>query len=60
MHSDAFSLVFEQSAYSLGLQSGLLRIMTDVEKFALLLAALCHDLEHPVCPRSDAAHSRRS
>ena len=40
-----------QAAYSLALQSGLLRVMTDVEKFALLLATLCHDLEHPVRPR---------
>ena len=37
-----------QTCYCLGLQSGLLQAMADTERLALLIAALCHDLEHPV------------
>ena len=37
-----------QTIYYLGLQSGVLGVMSDKERFALLVATLCHDLEHPV------------
>ena len=37
-----------QAAYALAARSGVLRGMPDPERLALLLAALCHDLEHPV------------
>ncbi len=37
-----------QTLYCLGLQSGVLQAMTDKERLALLVAALCHDLDHPV------------
>ncbi len=39
-----------QTCYSLGLEAGLLADMPDTELLALLVAALCHDLEHPVRP----------
>jgi hypothetical protein len=39
-----------QTCYSLGLEAGLLADMPDTERLALLVAALCHDLEHPVRP----------
>ncbi len=47
-----------QTTFSLGLRAGLIQAMTNKERLALLVAALCHDLEHPVralCPKSAAA-----
>jgi hypothetical protein len=37
-----------QTVYSLGLMSGIIHDMDEKEQLALLIAALCHDLEHPV------------
>ncbi len=37
-----------QTAYALASTSGLMRSMPDRERLALLMAALCHDLQHPV------------
>ena len=34
--------------YSLAVQSGLLGSLSGTQRLALFLAALCHDLEHPV------------
>ena len=48
-----------QTLYSVAIQSGVLQAMTDKERLALMTAALCHDLEHPVrgpaeSPQDDA------
>ena len=50
-----------QTAYALAVASGLMRAMPDRERLALLMAALCHDLEHPVppLPAWRVAQSRR-
>jgi high affinity cGMP-specific 3',5'-cyclic phosphodiesterase 9 len=40
-----------QTVFSLGMHTGLLQSMSSTEQLALLVAALCHDLEHPVRPR---------
>ena len=37
-----------QAVYAIGLLSGALDTMPDGERLALLMAALCHDVEHPV------------
>ncbi len=37
-----------QTTYAVAVASGLMRAMPDRERLALLMAALCHDLEHPV------------
>ena len=37
-----------QTVYSLAVQSGLLGSLSGTQRLALFLAALCHDLEHPV------------
>jgi hypothetical protein len=58
-----------QAVYALGALSGALGCMHDGERLALLMAALCHDLEHPVRPapcrspsmrRSVAQHARET
>lgn len=36
-----------QTVYVLAINSGLMEQMSPMEKFALITAALCHDLEHP-------------
>jgi len=36
-----------QTVYALGLASGLIDKLDDWDRFALICAALCHDLEHP-------------
>lgn len=36
-----------QASYALGLASGLMGRLSPLEQFALLISALCHDLEHP-------------
>jgi len=36
-----------QTTYSLALACGILDRLTDMERFALCISALCHDLEHP-------------
>eukprot|EP00287_Rhodomonas_sp_CCMP768_P003192 CAMPEP_0196720628 /NCGR_PEP_ID=MMETSP1091-20130531/3380_1 /TAXON_ID=302021 /ORGANISM="Rhodomonas sp., Strain CCMP768" /LENGTH=441 /DNA_ID=CAMNT_0042061923 /DNA_START=13 /DNA_END=1338 /DNA_ORIENTATION=+ len=36
-----------QATYALGLASGLMERLSPLEQFALLISALCHDLEHP-------------
>jgi high affinity cGMP-specific 3',5'-cyclic phosphodiesterase 9 len=41
-----------QTTFSLGLHAGLIQAMTSKERLALLVAALCHDLEHPVRVRA--------
>jgi len=51
-----------QTTYILALRSGITKDLSDVELFALIVSALCHDLEHPgvnnpflVASRSDLA-----
>ena len=39
-----------QTVFSLGMHTGLLQSMPSTEQLAMLVAALCHDLEHPVWP----------
>ena len=49
-----------QTAYALASTSGLMRSMPDRERLALLMAALCHDLQHPVRippPHPSAQHA---
>ena len=41
-----------QAVYAIGLLSGALDTMPDGERLALLMAALCHDVEHPVRMRA--------
>lgn len=36
-----------QTVYSLGISTGLIETLSHWERFALIVAALCHDLEHP-------------
>mmetsp|Transcript_48086 Transcript_48086/g.120215 ORF Transcript_48086/g.120215 Transcript_48086/m.120215 type:complete len:345 (+) Transcript_48086:3-1037(+) len=51
-----------QTTYCLAIKSGMHQTLSDVELFALIVSALCHDLEHPgvnnpflVASRSDLA-----
>jgi hypothetical protein len=37
-----------QSVYCMGLRSGFFENLEKTEIFCLIVAALCHDLEHPV------------
>jgi len=36
-----------QTVYSLGVENSVLPTLTDMECFALMVSAMCHDLEHP-------------
>mmetsp|Transcript_13958 Transcript_13958/g.32370 ORF Transcript_13958/g.32370 Transcript_13958/m.32370 type:complete len:341 (+) Transcript_13958:50-1072(+) len=51
-----------QTTYCLAINSGMTKTLLDIELFALIVSALCHDLEHPgvnnpflVASRSDLA-----
>uniref|UniRef100_A0A7S0VC46 PDEase domain-containing protein n=1 Tax=Hemiselmis tepida TaxID=464990 RepID=A0A7S0VC46_9CRYP len=51
-----------QTTYCLAIHSGMTKTLSDIELFALIVSALCHDLEHPgvnnpflVASRSDLA-----
>lgn len=39
-----------QTVYTLARGAGMLDAMTDHQRLALYVAALCHDLDHPVGP----------
>jgi hypothetical protein len=43
----SFSISDTQTTYCLAIQAGLDKSLTSVELFALIISALCHDLEHP-------------
>ena len=55
-HSWAHAADVTQAVYALGLLSGALGAMPDGERLALLVAALCHDIEHPVPRGPRGAH----
>ncbi len=49
-----------QTVYSLAVQSDLAARLTQTQRLALLVAALCHDLEHPVPPRAPCLRAARA
>jgi hypothetical protein len=56
-----FHHVFDvlQTTFVLGLRSGIIPTLSTMERFALAVAALCHDLEHPGISNLELLQSRR-
>mmetsp|Transcript_59972 Transcript_59972/g.141432 ORF Transcript_59972/g.141432 Transcript_59972/m.141432 type:complete len:400 (-) Transcript_59972:214-1413(-) len=46
-HNWAHAFDVVQTTYAFALQSGVMELLTQIQRFALIVAALCHDLEHP-------------